>query len=263
MTVQKAILRLILEHPGTSRETLCRLFELTDYRLSRVFRHIERDLSKRTLVHHKENGCWIIDFDASQCSGMEWLGLESGGYVQCSSAPKFPDGRCYEHTRYENPEMVAFQRMLSFLVGPAEPTSRVLCQLSLPQVEELLTTLERVAPASRRDEVTKRKLLGMMVAARATLRWRDQMRRRRMEERRIPPEFEERHRRSSINTYEYSLKKHYIVLEVSESSSREDVLKAWRKMARRYHPDAEGGDEEMMKTINLAKEKIFRIKRWD
>ena len=81
--------------------------------------------------------------------------------------------------------------------------------------------------------------------------------------RRIPPEFEERHRRSSINTYEYSLKKYFILLEVSESASRDDVLKAWRKMARRYHPDAEGGDEEMMKHVNLAKERIFRLRRWD
>jgi DnaJ-domain-containing protein 1 len=263
MDVPKAILELILDQPGTPRETLCRLFDLTDYRLSRVFRHIERDLAKRTLVHHKENGCWIIDIDASRCSGTEWLGLGSGGYVQCSRAPKFPDGCCYEHTQYENPEMVAFQRLLSCLVGPAEPTSHSLCQLSLHRVEELLTTLEQVAPASRKDEVTKRKLLAMMSAARAALRWRDEMRRRRTEERRIPPEFEERHRRSSINTYEYSIKKLFIVLEVSESASREDVLKAWRKMARRYHPDAEGGDEEMMKTINLAKEKIFRIRRWD
>lgn len=263
MNVREEILKLIQEQPGTPREMLCRLFDLTDYRLNRVFRHIERDLAEQRLMHDKQNGCWIIDIDSSRCSGTEWLGREKGGYVQCSGAPEFPDGSCYEHTLYENPEMVAFQRLLFYLVGPAEPSTRSLCQLSLLQLDELLATVQRIAPASRRDQVAKRKLLAMTLAARATLRWRDAMRRRRMEEPRMPPEFEERHRRSSMNTYEYSLKKHYRVLEVSETASREDVLKAWRKMARQYHPDAEAGDEEMMKTVNLAKEKIFRVKRWD
>jgi DnaJ-domain-containing protein 1 len=148
-------------------------------------------------------------------------------------------------------------------VGPAEPSSRSLSLLTLLELEELVLTLQRIAPMSRKDQGTKRKLLSMLVAARATRRWKEEMWRRRMEERRIPPEFEERHRRSSINTYEYSLKKHFVVLEVMETASREEVLKAWRRLARRYHPDAEGGDEEMMKTVNLAKERIFRLRRWD
>jgi hypothetical protein len=263
VTVEESILRMILEQPGAQREVLCRLFDLNDYRLNRVFRHIERNLAKRRLVHHRENGCWIIDVDPSRCAGVEWLGRERGGYEQCRLGRDFPDNCCFEHTRYENPEMVAFQRLISHLVGPAEPSSRSLSQLSLLQLEDLLATLQRIGPMSRRDQGTKRKLLSMMLAARATLRWKEEMRRRRLDERRIPPEFEERHRRSSINTYEYSLKKYFILLEVSESASRDDVLKAWRKMARRYHPDAEGGDEEMMKHVNLAKERIFRLRRWD
>jgi len=263
MSVQQAIFKLIRENPGTQRVTLCRLFDLAEYRLSRVFRHIERELVDQRLVTDKEHGCWLVDLDRSRCSGMEWLGQERGGYVQCSAAPHFPDGYCYEHTRYENPELVAFQRLVASLVGPAEPSTRSLCQLSLTELEELVATLQRIDPASRRDQVTKRRLLAMMLAARARLKWRDEMRRRRMEEPRIPHEFEERHRRSSINTYEYSLKRHFLVLEISETASRDEVLKAWRKLARRYHPDARGGDEEMMKAVNLAKDKIFRIRRWD
>jgi len=130
-------------------------------------------------------------------------------------------------------------------------------------VEELLEALQKIAPMSQRDRVTKRRLLAIILAARAHLRWRDEMRRRRSQYNWIPPEFEERHRRSSVNTYEYSLKKHYLVLEVAETATKEEVLKAWRKMARRFHPDADGGDEEKMKAVNLAKEKIFRIKRWN
>ena len=80
---------------------------------------------------------------------------------------------------------------------------------------------------------------------------------------RIPPEFFERHRRSSGNTFDYALKKHFLVLEVASDATRQQVLNAWRRLARRHHPDAAGGDEERMKAINLAKERIFRIKRWD
>lgn len=263
MTIEESILKLIIDQPGTQRELLCRLFQLSNYRLNRVFRHIERDLGERMLVHHREHGCWLIDVDPSRCLGVEWLGYERGGYRQCSLGRDYADNCCFEHTSYENPEMVAFQRLIAHLTGPAEPSSRSLAALNLPQVEELVTALQGIGPMSRRDQATKKRLLTMLLAARATLRWKEAMRRRRMDDRRIPPEFEERHRRSSINTYEYSLKKHFIVLEVSESASRDDVLRAWRRMARRYHPDAEGGDEEMMKTVNLAKERIFRFRRWD
>jgi DnaJ-domain-containing protein 1 len=263
MTLQQEILRMILEHPGTPTGVFSGLFDLTEYRLSRVFRHIERDLDDQILVRHGENGVWIVDLDPARCHTMEWSGSREQGYVQCRGEIEFPDQRCYEHTQCENPEMVAFKRLLAYLAGPAEPSARTLSQLSLTQVEELLDALQKISPMSRLDQVTKRMLMAVILAARAHLRWRDEMRRRRGQSNWIPPEFEERHRRSSINTYEYSLKKHYLVLEVQEESTREEVLRAWRKMARRYHPDAKGGDEERMKAINLAKERIFRIKRWD
>jgi len=252
-----------LDSPGTREEVFSRVFDLNDYRLSRVFRYIERELYDQTLVRHKDNGVWIVDLDPTRCHTMEWSGTQQQGYVQCRGAIEFRDQRCYEHTQHESPEIVAFKRLLTYLVGPAEPSARTLTQLTLTEVEELLAALRRIAPMSRRDQVTKRELLAIILAARAHLRWRDETRRRHYNHSWIPPEFEERHRRSSINTYEYSLKRHYLVLEVAEDATREQVIKAWRKLARRYHPDAGEGDEERMKAINLAKEKIFRIKRWD
>jgi len=263
ITVQQRILRMILEQPGTSTEVFSRLFDLTEYRLGRLFRHIERELHDPILVRHKGNGVWIVDLDPSRCHTMEWSGSREQGYVQCLRGIEFPDRRCYEHTEYENPEMVAFKRLLIYLVGPAEPSARTLSQLTLTEVEELLEALQKIGPMSQRDRVTKRRLMAIILAARAHLKWLDEMRRRRSQYNWIPPEFEERHRRSSVNTYEYSLKKHYLVLEVTETATKEEVLKAWRKMARRFHPDSDGGDEEKMKAVNLAKEKIFRIKRWN
>ncbi|MBI4963062.1 MAG: DnaJ domain-containing protein [Desulfomonile tiedjei] len=263
MTLQQQILRIILERPGTRSEAFSRLFDLTAYRLNRVFRHIERDLHDQILVRHDGNGVWIVDLDPSICHAMLWSGSRERGYVQCRGEIAFSDQRCYEHTQHENPEMVAFKRLLAYLAGPAEPSARTLSQLALAQVEDLLHTLERISPKSRRDQDTKRRLAAAILAARAHLKWRDEMRRRRAQDRWIPPEFEERHWRSSGNTYEYSLKKHYVVLEIPEQATKEEVLKAWRRLARRFHPDAAGGDEERMKAINLAKEKIFRIKRWD
>jgi DnaJ-domain-containing protein 1 len=263
MTIQEQILRMILEKPGTRTELLSTMFDLSDYRLGRVFRHIERGLYDKTLVRHREHGVWIVDLDPAKCQAMEWSGSREDGYVQCSGEPEFYDRRCYEHTQYENPEMVAFKRLLAYLAGPADPSARTVSQISLTEIEELLETLRLISPMSRRDQNTKRGLLATILAARAHLRWRDEMRRRRSQYNRIPPEFAERHRKSSVNTYEYSLKGHYLVLEVPEDATKEQILKAWRRMARRYHPDAEGGDEERMKAINLAKEKIFRIKRWN
>jgi DnaJ-domain-containing protein 1 len=79
----------------------------------------------------------------------------------------------------------------------------------------------------------------------------------------LPPEFAARHRQSSINPFEYGLKKHFDTLGISSEAKRDDVLKAWRRLARKYHPDAKRGSEEKMKAINLAKERIFRIRKWD
>jgi DnaJ-domain-containing protein 1 len=262
MNVHEQVLNTILEKPGTSKRHLCRIFELSDYRLNRVLRIIERDLEGRTIVHSHENGVWLVNVDSDKCSGMIWHGPEKGGYHQCGSLPRFQDGRCYEHTQCENPEIVAFRRKLEYLVGPVEPTAHYVSQLPIHVVEELLKKLHLIAPHTRRDELTRSRFFSMIKAALAHLKWKEEMRRRRDEDR-IPPEFFERHRRSSINPFEYSLKKYFIVLEVPTDATKEEVLRAWRKLARQYHPDLEDGDEERMKAINLAKDKIFRIRRWD
>jgi hypothetical protein len=262
MNLQERVFKTILEQPGTSKKRIARLFGLSSYRLHRVFRHIERDLQGRTLVHHDENGVWVVEMDPGRCMGTRWSGAPGRGYSQCSKDPEFPDRRCYDHSECENPEMVAFKRKLDHLVGPAEPTAFHLSHLTIEIVENLIGALKRIAPLTLRDHVGKNRFLGLLEAALKTLKWKDQMRQRRSRDR-IPPEFFERHRRSSGKTFEYSLRKHFLILEVATDATREQVLNAWRKLARRHHPDTIGGDEERMKAINLAKDKIFRIRRWD
>jgi len=71
MSVQQAIFKLILENPGMQRVTLCRLFDLAEYRLGRVFRRIERDLVDQRLVTDRQHGCWVVEVDSSRCAGME------------------------------------------------------------------------------------------------------------------------------------------------------------------------------------------------
>jgi hypothetical protein len=262
MNLQERVLKTILERPGSSEEEIARSFDLSSYRLHRVFRHIDRDLQGQTLVHHDKNGVWVVEMNSEKCMGTLWSGSVEEGYRQCAGNPEFADRRCYEHSDCQNPEMVAFKRKLGYLVGPADPTAFHLSQLSLAIVENLIEVLNPIGPLTLRDEFEKKKLLRLLEAALRTLRWKDQMRHRRSRDR-IPPEFFERHRGSSGNTYEYSLKKHFIVLEVATDATRQQVLNAWRRLARRHHPDTPGGDEERMKAINLAKEKIFRIRRWD
>lgn len=263
MNLDQRILQVIIERPGTRRDALTRMFELSDYRLNRIFRHIERELDGKRLISHDDNGVWIVAVRETSCMGVEWVGHNSGGYVQCNKSPEFPDGRCYTHSTWESGEMVGFQRLLAYLAGPADPTPYTLSQLALHEVEDLIELLTHIKPATRLDAENKLRLLKTLRAARRVLAWKDQMRQRRSEGW-IPPEFQARHRASSINTFEYSLKKHFILLEVPTDSTREQVLKAWKRLARRFHPDVEGGgDEERMKAINEAKEKIFKIRRWD
>lgn len=263
MSLERDIHRIILANPGTSRMSLRHRFDLSDYRLNRVFRHIQRRLTDSVLLSDATNGVWIVAVDPSRCSGMDWVGVARGGYRQCGSPPKFSDGRCYEHSECENPEMVAFLRMVAYVAGPAEPTAYGLCPLGQVRVEELLERLYRIIPMTRKDMLQKVRLLKIIRAALATLRWRELRRRRADRENWIPPEFWERHRRSSVNPFEFSLKKHFQVLDVPVDAEREEVLKAWKSLCRRYHPDVAGGDEERMKQINLAKERIFRIRRWN
>ncbi len=262
MKMYYQILKLIVDEPGASTERFCRTFHLTEYRLKRVFRHIEADLRGKTLVHDSNHGVWIVEIDSEKCLGINWVGNHSGGYVQCQRDPEFPDGRCWHHSGWENAEIIAFERQLGYLAGPCEANPYTLSQLSIEQVEELIKTLNLILPATFMQQEQKKRFMAILLPALAILRWKDQMRRHRMGQS-IPREFAERHWRSSINIFEFSLKHHFQVLELSSVSTKEQVLKAWRKLARRYHPDTPHGDEERMKAINLAKEKIFRIRGWD
>ncbi len=262
MKLENKVLKLILDAPGTSKEKLRSLFDLTEYRLKRILRHIEADLPGATLVHHLENGVWIVQIDPAKCLGVDWMGTLRRGYVQCSRRPRFSDGRCWHHSRWEDPEMIAFERRLGYLSGPCEPSPYSLSQLTIIELEELIQALKDIVPKTLMDRNRKNKFMAMLLPALAILRWKDRMRRRRVGHW-ASPEFAERHRRSSVNLFEFSLRQHFQVLELSSDSTREDVLKAWKKLAKRYHPDTSDGDEEKMKAINSAKERIFKIRGWD
>jgi DnaJ-class molecular chaperone len=97
-----------------------------------------------------------------------------------------------------------------------------------------------------------------------TIKWK-RRKRREYSDFRIPPEFAQRHRESSINPFEFSLKKLFALLDIAPTATRDETLKAWKRLARLYHPDSFGGigNEEKMKELNLAKERIFKIRRWD
>lgn len=45
---------------------------------------------------------------------------------------------------------------------------------------------------------------------------------------------------------------HYEVLEISESATEDEIRKAYRRAARRYHPDRPGGDREKFARVNEA-----------
>ncbi len=47
-------------------------------------------------------------------------------------------------------------------------------------------------------------------------------------------------------------KDYYKILGVEKNSSEEEIKKAFRKLAHKYHPDKQGGDEKKFKEINEA-----------
>ena len=47
-------------------------------------------------------------------------------------------------------------------------------------------------------------------------------------------------------------KNYYEILGLDKNASEEDVKKAFRKLAHKYHPDKKGGDEKKFKEINEA-----------
>jgi molecular chaperone DnaJ len=47
-------------------------------------------------------------------------------------------------------------------------------------------------------------------------------------------------------------KDYYEILGVSKTATEEEIKKAYRKLAHKYHPDKEGGDEAKFKEINSA-----------
>lgn len=262
MNPNDQILEFVLNEPGASIEHLCWVFNLTEYRLKRILRHIEDDLLGKTIVHHHKNGVWIVELDSERCLGIDWIEDDNGGYIQCAREPEFPDMRCWHHSGWENTEMIAFERRLSYLTGPCEPNPYSVSHLSMIEVDELFSTLNPILPATLLQQQQKKKFMSMLLSALAIMRWKDQMRGRRTEQE-IPREFADRHRRSSINTFEFSLQRYFQVLELSPDSTKQDVMKAWRRLARRFHPDTMDGDEERMKIINLAKERIFHVRGWD
>src|SRR5882672_8202459 len=48
------------------------------------------------------------------------------------------------------------------------------------------------------------------------------------------------------------MKDYYQILGVGKAASEDDVKKAFRKLAQKYHPDKKGGDEAKFKEISEA-----------
>lgn len=55
----------------------------------------------------------------------------------------------------------------------------------------------------------------------------------------------------------------YETLEISENASAEEIKKAYRKLARKYHPDVnkDPGAEEKFKEINAAYEVLSNAEK--
>jgi molecular chaperone DnaJ len=55
---------------------------------------------------------------------------------------------------------------------------------------------------------------------------------------------------------EWLEKNYYSVLGVDEKADAKEIQRAYRKLARQYHPDAEGGDESRFKEVSAAYEVV-------
>jgi len=260
--MHRAILEKLKQRPGTTPAELAETYGLSRYRLHRLLRQAARELTDSSIIQHEDHGIWIVVIDPECCRGMEWCGAPAGGFRQCRGPREFSDGCCSAHSECESQEMTAFRREIAYRCATATITPSLLSELGLTALEKLGDALSSVEPLTEAERVLKERYRAALDAARAIIRWKEQ-RRRMARESWIPPELLGRHRQSSVNPFEFSLRKHFALLEVPPAATREEVLKAWRKLARRFHPDTRNGDEEMMKAINLAKEKIFRLRRWD
>ncbi|MGC8604951.1 MAG: J domain-containing protein, partial [Desulfomonilaceae bacterium] len=211
----------------------------------------------------QDHGIWFVQLDKSRCLGMNWLGRNRGGYFQCNQQPAFPDGKCYEHSSCESLEMTAFIRKLTFWLGPREPNPVNLLTLGMFELENLYETLKKITPLTGTEFRVRTKLIRSFKTAYATLKWKRRQSRENLTFN-IPPEFGGRKEASSINPFEYSLKKLFSLLGISANSTREETLRAWKQLARLHHPDASGSDsDEKMKELNMVKDRIFKIRRWN
>lgn len=57
------------------------------------------------------------------------------------------------------------------------------------------------------------------------------------------------------------MKDYYEVLGVSKNASQDEIKKAYRKLAHKYHPDKAGGDEKKFKEINEAYQVLSDAKK--
>lgn len=260
--MHRAILENLKQCPGTTLAELAARYGLSRYRLRRALRQAARELTDSSIIEHEDHGIWIVAIDPERCNGVEWQGVASGGFRQCHRPREFADGCCAKHSECESQEMTAFRREITYRCCSATINPCLLSELGRTALGELRSALHAVEPLTEAESGLKRRYLAAFEAAGAIIRWKEQ-RRRIAREGWIPPELLRRHRQSSVNPFEFSLRKHFALLEVPPAATREEVLKAWRKLARRFHPDTQNGNEEMMKAINLAKEKIFRLRRWD
>src|SRR5581483_8419133 len=48
------------------------------------------------------------------------------------------------------------------------------------------------------------------------------------------------------------MKNYYEILGIEKSATDEDIKKAFRKLAQKYHPDKKGGDEAKFKEVSEA-----------